>query len=80
MISRLAGIAASIVLRTTAVTALATQREPDAHPDAAQPLAMSGLEQERDDGADDENRLEAFAQDDEERLPERLACRCPAGA
>ena len=33
---------------------------------------MAGLEQERDDGADDENRLEAFAQDDEERLPERF--------
>jgi len=33
---------------------------------------MSGLEQEGDDGADNENRLEAFAQNDEERLEERF--------
>ena len=33
---------------------------------------MSGLEQERHDGADDENRLEAFAQNDEETLQERF--------
>ena len=33
---------------------------------------MPRLEQERDDRADDENRLEAFAQDDEETLKERF--------
>ena len=38
----------------------------------SQPLAMSRLEQERDDGADDEDRLEPFAQDDEETLKERF--------
>ena len=43
-----------------------------AQPDRAQSLAMSGLEQEGDDGADNENRLEAFAQNDEERLEERF--------
>ena len=37
---------------------------------------MPGLEQERDDRADHEDRLEAFAQNDEERLEERAPSRC----
>jgi hypothetical protein len=36
------------------------------------PFAMPGLEEKRDDGADDENRLEPLAQNDQQTLKERL--------
>src|SRR5512143_4245793 len=48
------------------------EREHDSHPDRAQPLAMSGLEQERHDRADDEDGLESLAQNDEQTLKKRL--------
>ena len=72
MISRLAGIVRRIVVRRTAVRRAPEHGENDADPDRPKTLAMPGLQQEGDDGADDEDRLEAFAQDDQERLPERL--------
>jgi hypothetical protein len=46
------------------------EAEHEAEPDRAKPLAMTGLEEKRDDGADDEYRFEAFAQNDQEGLEE----------
>ncbi len=51
------------------------QAERDAKPDGAKSFAVSGLEQKCDDCSNDENRLESFAQNDQEGLEERF----PAG-
>ena len=47
-------------------------------PDRAQPLAIARLDQKRDDRSDDEDRLEPFTKNDQERLEEcapSAACR-----
>ena len=71
MTSRVAGSARSTVASTKAVSALAPNAEQHADPDRAQPFAVTGLDEERHHGADHQDRLEPFPQDDQQRLQER---------